>query len=123
MKRWKNIFSYVIAMMLAVTCVVAFNGCGTSSNKSANAEKTLTYASPDCKTINPVLNTHDELPDLIFSGLMKHDGNGKPVVDLAEKYEFDKNTLTYTFHLHKNVKWHDGKPFTAADVKLSLIHI
>lgn len=120
MKRWKNIFSYVIAMMLAVTCVVAFNGCGTSSNKSANAEKTLTYASPDCKTINPVLNTHDELPDLIFSGLMKHDGNGKPVVDLAEKYEFDKGTLTYTFHLRKNVKWHDGKPFTAADVKFTL---
>ena len=28
----------------------------------------------------------------------------------------DGKGLVITFHLHKGVKWHDGQPFTAADV-------
>jgi len=36
---------------------------------------------------------------------------------LAESYEIAPDQLTYTFHLRHGVKWHDGEPFTAADVK------
>jgi len=36
---------------------------------------------------------------------------------LAESYEISPDQLTYTFHLRHGVKWHDGEPFTAADVK------
>jgi ABC-type transport system substrate-binding protein len=38
---------------------------------------------------------------------------------LAEKWEISKDKLTFTFYLRKGVKWHDGKPFTAEDVKYS----
>jgi peptide/nickel transport system substrate-binding protein len=27
--------------------------------------------------------------------------------------------MTWSFHLHKNIRWHDGHPFTARDVKFS----
>lgn len=33
-----------------------------------------------------------------------------------ESYEYDTDSCTYTFHLKKDVKWHDGEPFTAKDV-------
>jgi peptide/nickel transport system substrate-binding protein len=36
---------------------------------------------------------------------------------LAESYEISPDQLSYIFHLRHGVKWHDGEPFTAADVK------
>lgn len=38
---------------------------------------------------------------------------------LAESYEISPDQLTYTFHLRHDVKWQDGVPFTADDVKYS----
>ena len=107
---WKGIALLVVALFV-------LTGCGSVSQKNAN---TLTYASSDYVTINPILNSHDELPDLIFSGLMKYDGQGNPVPDLARNYEFDETTQTYTFHLRDGVTWHDGQPFTAKDVAFTL---
>lgn len=109
---------YVCLVVLAVAFCLIAAGCGSHSSKSN--EKVLTYASADYTTINSILNTHDELPDIIFSGLMTYDAKGNPIPDLATKYEFDPATLTYTFHLRDGVTWHDGQPFTAADVKFTL---
>jgi peptide/nickel transport system substrate-binding protein len=36
---------------------------------------------------------------------------------LATSWEISPDKLTYTFHLRHGVKWHDGQPFTADDVK------
>jgi peptide/nickel transport system substrate-binding protein len=38
---------------------------------------------------------------------------------LAESWEISPDQLTYTFHLRHGVKWHDGEPFTADDVKFT----
>ena len=38
---------------------------------------------------------------------------------LAASWELSDDHLNYTFHLRKDVKWHDGKPFTSADVVYS----
>jgi peptide/nickel transport system substrate-binding protein len=35
---------------------------------------------------------------------------------MAESWEFTPDCLDLTFKLRKDVKWHDGQPFTAADV-------
>ena len=32
----------------------------------------------------------------------------------------DEDTNTYTFKLREDVKWHDGEPFTAEDVKFTI---
>ena len=52
----------------------------------------------------------------IYSGLLTYDMDLKPLPSLAESWEISPDGLTYTFHLRKNVKWHDGQPFTADDV-------
>ena len=42
------------------------------------------------------------------------------VGDLAESWEVSSDGVTYTFKLHDNVKWHDGKDLTVDDVVYSL---
>jgi peptide/nickel transport system substrate-binding protein len=43
--------------------------------------------------------------------------------ELATSWEFSDGGKTLTFHLHKGVKWHDGMPFSSADVVYTLARI
>ena len=42
------------------------------------------------------------------------------VPGLAESWELDDATNTYTFHLRDDVNWHDGEKFTADDVEFTI---
>jgi peptide/nickel transport system substrate-binding protein len=57
-----------------------------------------------------------EVAGYIYNGLVKYDRDLNIVGDLAESWDISKDNLSITFHLRKNVVWHDGKPFTAHDV-------
>lgn len=57
----------------------------------------------------------------LFNGLVRYSAvDWTPQPDLAERWEVSKDGLTWTFHLRTGVTWHDGRPFTAEDVKFSL---
>ncbi len=56
----------------------------------------------------------------IYNQLVVSDSELNPQPDLAESWKISEDGLTYTFNLVKNAVWHDGKPFTSADVKFSL---
>lgn len=53
---------------------------------------------------------------LVFSGLLKYNGSGDLVPDLAESYKADETESLYTVKLKPNLKWHDGRPLTSKDV-------
>ncbi|MBI2886833.1 MAG: ABC transporter substrate-binding protein [Chloroflexi bacterium] len=57
-----------------------------------------------------------------YDGLVMYDPmDPKSIVpDLAERWELTPDGRTYTFSLRKGVKFHNGNPFTAQDVKFSL---
>jgi peptide/nickel transport system substrate-binding protein len=42
------------------------------------------------------------------------------IPELATGWSWNEEGTELTFPLHRGVKWHDGKPFTAADVKCTL---
>ncbi|MSQ29596.1 MAG: ABC transporter substrate-binding protein [Dehalococcoidia bacterium] len=56
---------------------------------------------------------------LNFDPLIAQQGPKSVVPDLAEKWEIAADGQTYTFHLVKNAKFHNGTAFTSADVKAS----
>jgi peptide/nickel transport system substrate-binding protein len=68
----------------------------------------------------PVNSAETSATALIFSGLTKKNGNAQVVSDLAEKWEISPDGKTYTFHLRKNVEWHDGSKFSADDVVFTI---
>jgi len=39
------------------------------------------------------------------------------IPELADTWDLSDGGKTITFHLHKGVKWHDGVPFSSADVQ------
>ncbi len=59
-----------------------------------------------------------QIDGLIFNSLVAHDAQMNIIPDLAESWE-TPNPLTYVFHLRRGVKFHDGRPFTSADVKFT----
>ena len=86
-------------MLLTVSLVSA----GTTVPVLADEETTLVYGSGDYTRINPAMDEHGEINILIFNGLTAHDGDNQVVPGLAESWEFDDATNTYTFHMAEDL--------------------
>jgi len=72
--------------------------------------------------LNPAITTAGNVhtvSESMFNGLVGLDANANPVPELAEKWEIRDNGKTYVFTLRQGVKWHDGQPFSSADVKFT----
>lgn len=73
--------------------------------------------------VNPVLaisGPDKDLTRLVYSGLMRNDGQGEFIPDLAESYTVSDNGLVYTFTLRDNITFHDGTEVTAEDVVFTI---
>ncbi len=56
----------------------------------------------------------------IFEGLLRYSPKLEPLPELAESWTISPDAKVYTFKLKPGVTWHDGKPFTSADVLFSI---
>jgi peptide/nickel transport system substrate-binding protein len=59
----------------------------------------------------------------IFDGLLTYDNEYRPKPQLAESWSTSPDGRAITFKLRENVKWHDGEPFTSADVRYSILNV
>jgi len=70
--------------------------------------------------INPIYGETNDvdrtLIDLVYSGLMTYDKDGKIVNDLVKSYQISDDGKTYAFQLKDNLYWQDGAPLTADDI-------
>ncbi len=73
--------------------------------------------------LDPTTATSAAIPRVVYSnvleGLVKIDRTGQIVPALASDYKISKDGKEYTFTLKRGVKFHDGKPFGAEDVKFT----
>jgi len=116
---------------LPLLFVLAVGGCGSEAGSTVAPATGQTAGKPtygdtfiDALTGNisgliPNVLTDGasfEVGSLIYSGLVTRDKDLNIIGELAESWEFSRDCLDLTFKLRKNVRWHDGKPFTADDV-------
>lgn len=72
--------------------------------------------------LNPVIASEmssQTVNYFIFNALVTYNAQMEIVPDLAGGWESDGQGKIWTFYLRKDVKWHDGQPFTAADVRFT----
>lgn len=73
----------------------------------------------DASNLLPMLSTDassSEVSGQIYNGLIRYDKDLKFEGDLAESWQVSDDGLEIIFKLRRGVTWHDGAPFTSADV-------
>ncbi len=76
--------------------------------------------SSDPSMLNPAITTAGpvhQAAHLLYDGLVDLTDDGEPVPQLAESWEIEDDGALYRFRLRDDVRWHDGEPFTAEDVR------
>jgi peptide/nickel transport system substrate-binding protein len=100
-------------------------GCRCRSRKKRGGIlKVYTLDSPASMSIHEEVTVFSQRPMMgVFNNLVTFDPKVRQnslasvVPDLAESWTWDEDGKQLTFKLRQGVKWHDGKPFTAADVR------
>lgn len=59
----------------------------------------------------------------MVESLVDLDGEGRPIGVLATGWESSEDGRTITFTLRQGVRWHDGTPFTSADVRYTALEM
>jgi peptide/nickel transport system substrate-binding protein len=121
--------------LVAVACAPGTTPSGTAAPSAAAGVKGGQYPEgavkggtmvvgigSDPTTLNVGWSTATETQMVaisIFESLLIDTSEGGNVPNLAESWEITDGGRTYTFKLRKGVQWHDGQPFTSADVKFT----
>jgi peptide/nickel transport system substrate-binding protein len=95
------------------------NHAGPSDGKPSYGDILVRGDIGDASNLIPLLasdTASHNICGMIYNGLVKYDKDMNVVGDLAESWNISQNGLVITFHLRKGIKWHDGRPFTSADV-------
>lgn len=104
-------------LILGVAVLAA--ACGGSS--AGRSENVTVGMKTDFQPINPITAGDQYTVELInyglFTPLIQYDDALRPTPYLAESW--DMSDTAVTFHLRHDVKWHDGQPVTAEDVKFT----
>jgi peptide/nickel transport system substrate-binding protein len=107
------------ALALLLACVLS--ACGEPRSRANEARIGIALEPPNLDPTAGAAAAIDEVVYAnVFEGLTRIDGRGEVLPALAERWDISGDRLTYTFHLRKDVRFHDGTTFDAHDVKFSL---
>ena len=88
--------------------ILQMPGFASPASMSIHEESTIAAGIPLMGVFNNLVLFDQHVPQNSLASI---------VPDLASDWSWDEAGTALTFRLHQGVKWHDGKPFTAADVK------
>ena len=108
----------------AVVLAAMLGAVPAKGEKQGGVLKSYSIDSPASMSIHEEVTVFALRPVMgVFNNLVLYDQHVKQnsmqsiVPELAESWAWDEDGTRLTFKLHKGVRWHDGRPFTANDVK------
>src|SRR3954452_23427911 len=114
-----NVLAVIVALLLAGGLASP-----TAAQKRGGVLKVYFFDSPATMSVHEESTIAGEGPAMgVFNNLVMFDQHGAQsglntiVPDLATEWSWNEERTQLTFRLRQGVKWHDGKPFTAKDVK------
>ncbi len=120
LKTFRNHFFFISLVLILSSCTCT----NTPSIQIKKSETFYNNLSGTPETLHPIksvdsysaLVRYHVLEGLLVRNLDTYEWEPS----LARKWEISPNGKEFTFYLQKNLKWSDGKPLTAYDVKFSL---
>src|SRR5215475_8105591 len=110
--------------MAGPLCAALFSGEPGSAEKTGGILKMFTVDSPASMSIHEEATIIAQRPMMgVFNNLVMFDQHARQsspstiVTDLATGWSWNEEGTELTFLLRTGVRWHDGQPFTARDVK------
>ena len=92
-------------------------GCrrGSRPAQASHSAVTILYGGDEV-----VFGPRDSPQFLVFLPLVTRNAKGEFEGRLAERWEHSPDYHSWTIHLRKGIRWEDGVPFTAHDIKFTL---
>ncbi len=112
-----------IGLPLATELIAACSSSGSGGQVTSTKTKAIIGIIQEPTSMDPTADATASIATCLlgnlYEGLIRLDGTGKIVPNLAKSWDVSSDGTTVTFHLATGVKWHDGSAFTANDVVYS----
>lgn len=105
---------------------VAWAADESAGDKPKKGGTLVMVVQPEPPTLASYDNTSGPIGQVapkVYDGLLEYDFNLNPLPGLAKSWKVSSDAKTVTFELEPNVKFHDGKPFTSADVQFTIMEV
>src|SRR5215813_7069727 len=114
------VVSLVLVIALGTPALSQTPKAGGTLNITQREDLPQGFAIHETSTISSVWPVMPCLSNLVlFDPLKKTESMDTIIGELAEKWSWQDNYRNLVFFLRRGVKWHDGQPFTAKDVKFT----
>lgn len=125
-KKLKAIFLSGLALLLLLSTFSLQGEAAANYRKGFDPKKVggkLTFTSfSDAQKLTPYTTSDavsNRIQGFIFDALVDTSESNQVIPSVATSWKIENNYTKYTFNMRKDVKFHDGKPLTAADVVFS----
>lgn len=104
-------------LLLLIALLILTYSCRRASDDHVTIALPEKFSTLDTLTSTASDAAAERVRNLLFNSLVKKDANFDYVGELAKEITTSEDGKTITFTLQDNVKFHNGKEFTSADVK------
>ncbi len=105
--------------LYASSLAFAAAGCGRRGDHARGKYSTITVLNEnDERDLGPEYDNPPKL--LVFLPLVTWNAKGELEARLAQSWQHSPDYRTWTVHLRNDLRWHDGAPVTAHDVKFTM---
>ena len=120
---YRRILSRAAVMVLVFCAALSLQSPATAQTRGGTLTVMLVNEPPMLVSAFNTALPLGTVATKVMEGLLTYDTAMTPKAGLATQWSISPDGLTYTFKLRPNVMWHDGKPFTSADVAFSAMKV